>query len=152
MMKLQHKSNLLILALAIGLSACQRPSKQESVKSNNDAAGISTPPVTESGNLAKWAMPEPMMQHMRNLEQDVRALESSAEKDHAALAAKIDGHTTQLISSCTMDGKAHDTLHDWLMPFLQLNKDYTAAPDAATKSAKFKEIQDSLATFHKRFE
>jgi hypothetical protein len=152
MMKLQHKSTVLILALAIGLSACQRPSKQISVKSDNDAAGISTTKVSESGKPAKWAMPESMMQHMRNLEQDVRALESSAEKDHAALAAKIDEHTTQLISSCTMDGKAHDTLHDWLMPFLQLNKDYTTAPDAATKSAKFKEIQDSLATFHERFE
>ena len=151
-MKLQHKPTLLILALAIGLSACQRSSKQESVKSDNDAAGISTTTVSESGKPAKWAMPETMMQHMRNLEQDVRTLESSAEKDHAALAAKIDEHTTQLISSCTMDGKAHDTLHDWLMPFLQLNKDYTAAPDAATKSAKFKEIQDSLATFHERFE
>jgi len=51
-----------------------------------------------------------------------------------------------------MDGKAHQALHDWLMPFLQLNKDYAAAPDVATKSAKFKEIQDSLAAFHERFE
>jgi hypothetical protein len=89
---------------------------------------------------------------MRQLEQDVRTLESAAEKDHTALAAKLDEHTTQLISSCTMDGKAHDALHDWLMPFLQLNKDYAAAPDDDTKSAKFKEIQDSLAVFHERFQ
>jgi hypothetical protein len=97
-------------------------------------------------------MPQLMMQHMRNLEQDVRVLESSAEKDHAALARKLDEHTTQLISSCTMDGKAHDALHDWLMPFLQLNKAYAAAPDADTKSTKFKEIQNSLEAFHERFE
>lgn len=51
-----------------------------------------------------------------------------------------------------MQGKAHDALHDWLMPFLQLNKAYAAAPDDAAKSAKFKEIQDSLAKFHERFE
>lgn len=92
------------------------------------------------------------MKHVRNLEQDVRTLEVSAEKNHAALAKKIDEHTSQLISSCTMDGKAHDALHDWLMPLLQLNKDYAAAPDGAAKSAKFKEIQDSLATFHEHFE
>jgi uncharacterized protein YggU (UPF0235/DUF167 family) len=97
-------------------------------------------------------MPEAMMKHMRNLELDVRTVESSAEKDHAVLATKIDEHTKQLISSCTMDGKAHEALHDWLMPFLQLNKDYAAAPDAATKSAKFKEIQDSLAAFNERFD
>ena len=151
-MKLQHKATLLILALAIGLSACQRSSVQEDVKSDIDAGGNSTTTVTETGKTAKSAMPATMMQHMRNLEQDLRTLESSAEKDHAALAAKIDEHTTQLISSCTMEGKAHDTLHDWLMPFLQLNKYYTTAPDAATQSPKFKDIQDSLPTFHKRFE
>lgn len=92
------------------------------------------------------------MQHIRKLEQDVRTLETSAEKDHAALAKKIDGHTSQLISSCTMDGKAHDVLHDWLMPFLRLNKEYAAAPDAATQSVKFKEIKKSLAAFHEHFE
>lgn len=151
-MKLQHKPTLLILALVIGLSSCQRSSKQEDVKSDRDDTEISTTTKIESGKPAKWAMPEPMMQHMRNLEQDVRTLESSDEKDHATLAAKISEHTKQLISSCTMDGKAHDTLHDWLMPFLQLNKDYAAAPDAATQTAKFKEIQDSLEVFHDRFE
>lgn len=93
-----------------------------------------------------------MMVHMRGLEQDVKAFEASVEKDHAALAAKIDGHTKQVIASCTMEGKAHDALHEWLMPFLQLNKEYAAAPDDATKDAKFKAIQDSLALFHERFE
>lgn len=151
-MKIPYNSTLLIVALTVGLSACQRSSKQDDTISDNNASGVPTTTATESGKPAKWVMPESMMQHMRNLEQNVRALESSAEKDHAALARKLDEHTTQLISSCTMDGKAHDALHDWLMPFLQLNKDYTAATDAATKTAKFKEIQDSLATFHERFE
>lgn len=146
------KFTALILTLPIGLSACQRSSSQENVKSSQDAAGISTTSVTDSDKPTKWAMPEAMMKHMRNIEQDVRNFESVAEKDHAALAIKIDEHTKQLISSCTMDGKAHDALHDWLMPFLQLNKDYAAAPDAVTKAAKFKEIQESLATFHERFE
>jgi transketolase len=150
-MKLQHKPTVLILALAIGLSSCQRSSRREDVKSDLDAAEISTTTENEPGKPAQWAMPEAMMKHMRNLEQDVRALESSAEKDHTALAKKIDEHTTQLISTCTMDGKAHDALHDWLMPFLKLNKDYAAAPDAVTRSTKFKEIQDSLAKFHQRF-
>jgi hypothetical protein len=57
-----------------------------------------------------------------------------------------------MISSCTMHGKAHDALHDWLMPFLQLNKEYAAAPDDVTQSAKFEKIKDSLSTFHERFE
>lgn len=97
-------------------------------------------------------MPEAMMIHMRGLEKDVKAFEASAQKDHAALAAKIDGHTKQVIATCTMEGKAHDALHDWLMPFLQLNKEYAAETEDAAKAAKFKAIQDSLAAFHERFE
>jgi flavorubredoxin len=151
-MKIRLKSVMLILTLAIGSSACERSPKQEDVKSDFDAVGISTTTMTESGKPVKWRMPEAMMKHMRNLDLDVRTIGSSAEKDHTALATKIDEHTKQLISSCTMDGKAHAALHDWLMPFLQLNKDYAAAPDVATKSAKFKEIQNSLAAFHERFE
>lgn len=92
------------------------------------------------------------MRHIRNLEKDVDALEASEEKDHAGLAAKIDGHTRQLISECTMEGESHEALHDWLMPFLQLNKDYAAAPGTTAKSAKLEEIQDSLAAFRERFE
>jgi hypothetical protein len=146
------KSTVLIVALAVGLSACQRASQQEDARPDNNASVVSAKPAKQSGKPAKWVVPEPMMQHIRNLEQDVRVLESSAEKDHAALAVKIGGHTKQLISSCTMDGKAHDALHDWLMPFLQLNKDYAAAPDTEAQAARFKEIQDSLAVFHEKFE
>jgi hypothetical protein len=51
-----------------------------------------------------------------------------------------------------MDGKAHDALHDWLMPFLKLNKEYAAATDEEAKSAKFAGIKNSLVTFHERFE
>lgn len=137
----------LILILAIASASCERPASND-----DETSGMSATNAKASVKPAKWVMPDSMMQHIRHLERDVSDLESSPEKDHAALAAKIDGHTKRLISSCTMDGEAHDTLHDWLMPFLQLKKDYAAAPDAAAKSAKFTEIRDSLAVFHERFE
>lgn len=150
-MKLPCKSTVLIVALAFSLSACKRSPKPADATSDNHASAVSTT-TADAGKPAKWPIPEVMMKHLRDLEQDVRNLDGAAEKDHAALAAKIDGHTDRLISSCTMDGKAHDALHDWLMPFIQLNKAYAAAPDGGAKSAKFKEIKDSLTTFHERFE
>lgn len=116
-MKLQPTA--LILILSIASDSCQRPTEQRDAKSESNTTEV----AKESGITAKRVMPDSMMQHIRDLDRDVSALESSTEKDHAALAAKIDAHTTRLISSCTLDGEAHDTLHDWLMPFLQLNKD-----------------------------
>ncbi|MGB6220296.1 hypothetical protein [Haloferula sp.] len=145
-------STPLVLALSTALLACQRPSKDEDISADNKASGSSSALASQSGQAAKWAMPETMMRHIRKLEKDVSMLESSGEKDHAGLAVKIDGHTGQLISDCTMEGEGHDALHDWLMPFLQLNKDYASAPDTTAKAARFKEIQDSLTAFRERFE
>ncbi len=151
-MKSAIQSTVLVLALAIGISACQRRSQPKPASSQADAAEVAAAPEPIPANPARFPMPEAMMQHMRNLEQELRRFEASAEKDHAALASAIDLHTTQLISSCTMQGPAHDALHQWLMPFLELNKDYAAASDEAARSLKLREIQDSLAVFHERFE
>lgn len=146
------KTALLILTMAIASSSCQRSSTHHTSGSEPDTSAAAPTARTEPGEPAKWPMPEAMMKHLRDLEQDVRNLDAAAEKDHAALAAKIDGHTDRLIANCTMDGKAHDALHDWLMPFLQLNKAYATAPDAAAQSSEFQKIKDALATFHERFE
>lgn len=150
-MKPLLKSAAIIVSLAMGLIACQRASKGDA-NSAAPAGTESNAAAAETKPSGKWSMPEAMMVHMRNLEQDVKAFEASDAKDHAALAAKIDGHTKQVIATCTMEGKAHDVLHEWLMPFLQLNQEYAAATDAAAKAAMFKAIQDSLAVFHERFE
>jgi hypothetical protein len=33
----------------------------------------------------------------------------------------------RVVADVAPKNKEHDALHDWLVPFLQLNKDYTAA-------------------------
>ena len=137
----------MIVTLAVACNACRRSSTSNKADSPPDVII-----ATDSAKSAKWTMPEDMMQHMRKLEEDVHAMDALPQKDHAALATKIDAHTKQLIASCTMDGKAHDALHDWLMPFLKLNKEYAAATEEETKSAKFMQIKESLAVFHERFE
>ncbi len=145
-------STVVILTLGLSLLACRRPSEQATGERDGDVSRSSTALKSKVESSAKWTMPDAMMQHVRILEADVRSFESSENKDHAELSAKIEKHTQQLIADCTMEGEGHAALHDWLMPFLQLNKDYATAPDAATRSARFEEIQDALARFHERFE
>ena len=149
-MKVQ--STVVILTLGLTLFACRRPSEQTTSKRDGDAVQNSTALKSKVESSAKWTMPDAMMQHVRNLETDVRSLASSETKDHAKLSAKIDGHTRQLIADCTMEGEGHDALHDWLMPFLQLNKNYAAASDATARSTRLEEIQKALVAFHERFE
>lgn len=145
-------STVVILTLGLSLFACWRLSEQTASERDGDVVRNSTALKSEVESSAKWTMPDAMMQHVRNLEADVRSFESSEKKDHAELSATIDGYTRQLIAGCTMEGEGHDALPDRLMPFLQLNKDYAAAPDAAAQSARFEEIQKALIAFHERFE
>ncbi len=149
---MKNPSTILILTLGMAFSACQRPSEHGAGEPDGDASGSSTALESEVGESAKWTMPDAMMQHVRKLEMDVSTFESSGKDDHAELSARIDGHTRRLIASCTIEGEGHDALHDWLMPFLQLCRDYAAAPDAAARSARFEEIHDALTVFHERFE
>lgn len=51
-----------------------------------------------------------------------------------------------------MEGKAHDELHKWLMPFLGVTAEYSKATEPLVQQAKLQEIQESLRVFHVYFE
>ncbi len=152
-MNTRAKSVLLLLLLVPAFTACQRASDQEAAKTSVTTTTSDTPTTpAQEQPPGKWPVPEGMMKHFRDLEQDIQTFATATEKDHAALAAKIDQHINNVISSCTMEGKAHDALHEWLMPFRQLAKEYAAATDPTIKSQKFQAMLESFAAFHARFE
>ncbi|GEM_PF-1994464 len=100
----------------------------------------------------KWSVPSTMMVYLRNIEQDVQAFESPSEAAHAALARKIQDNLSGLVTHCTMQGKAHDELHKWLIPFLALSDEYARATDAQMQAAKQQEIKQALVVFQSYFE
>jgi hypothetical protein len=51
------------------------------------------------------------------------------QRDHAALADSLFVDIDQLVAACDMKGKAHDVLHEWLMPHMQLAQDLERATD-----------------------
>jgi hypothetical protein len=93
-----------------------------------------------------------MMVHVRNLEKAVRDFENPSGQDHAVLAAEIQDHLGRLVTHCTMEGKAHDALHKWLMPFLGLSADYSKAADPHAQERKLHEIEQALLVFNEYFE
>lgn len=102
--------------------------------------------------VPKWPIPAAMMAHLTSLEKDINAFSSIAAEDHANLAKRIDKQTDELISSCTMDGEAHNALHEWLMPFLELAQQHAESADPAIQQEKVLEMRRAFTAFHKRFE
>jgi len=89
-----------------------------------------------------------MMLHIRNMEKEVILFSKEKEQNHSLLAGKLKANIDLLTSNCTMKGTAHDELHKWLVPYMELVDTFHNEKSAN----QFIEIQHSFETFNQYFE
>ena len=106
----------------------------------------------ELNNGGKWKVKDEMMLPIRNMEKDMNDFSLSKTKDYKSLSEKLQTNIGVLVSSCTMSGKAHDELHKWLVPYIDMVKDLSEEKSEAEAAKKFENIQTSFITFNKYFE
>ncbi len=63
----------------------------------------------------------------------------------------LDATFTRILQQCTMQGKAHDALHEYLIP-LKKKIGEISSDDVAQCEGKVREISEYLATYHEQFE
>ena len=51
-----------------------------------------------------------------------------------------------------MKGKAHDELHKWLLPYIDMVKELSEAKDETEAEKQFHNIQTSFTTFNQYFQ
>lgn len=160
------KTQILIISVAmLGISfGCNT-----SVEKENKETTIVQPQVSELesehehslnesielNNGSKWTVVPKMMQYIRNMESDVNHFGESQNtelKDFKQLGASLQKNIDLLTSSCTMEGKAHDELHKWLVPYIDLVGKLNASKNSEEALHTFEEIKSSLKTFNKYFE
>ncbi len=117
--------------------------------SDGPSNGQETPPPTTT---VKWKIDEAMMVHLRSPEQVVAAFSSSDGADYSSLADKLQEELNLLTANCTMTGAAHDALHAWLLPYMDLVSKLGEAPDAAASKEVFSEIEAAFKVFDQTFE
>ena len=105
----------------------------------------------ELNNGEKWTIIESMIVYIRAMENDVASFENTPKKDYSALADKLKENIGLLTSNCTMEGKAHDELHKWLMPYIDQVKALSKPKDDETAEEVFKQLQSSFKTFNQHF-
>jgi hypothetical protein len=103
-------------------------------------------------NGEKWRVDENMLVHIRNMENDVSTFSQSDQQDNKALAEKLQTNIALLTSNCTMTGQAHDELHKWLLPFIDMADAFSAATNQTEAAVQFKNIQNSFLTFNQFFQ
>ena len=106
----------------------------------------------ELNNGEKWKVEGNMITHIRNMEIDINSFANVEQKDFKSLAKKLQSNIDLLTSNCTMEGKAHDELHKWLLPYIDVVKELSEAKDETEASKQFKNIQTSFTTFNQYFQ
>lgn len=99
----------------------------------------------------RWMVNQEMKPFVKKGEEMVQNYIKSDAKDYKALAAQLKEVNSQLIKSCTMDGKSHDELHKWLHPHLELVKELEQATDSNQADETVHELKDSYDTYSEYF-
>jgi hypothetical protein len=81
-------------------------------------------------------------------------------KAHASRSKTIDPNLgdrlmeeiNELTSACSMTGKAHDELHKWLIPFIELTADLQRATTNKERMKKVEALQVAMEVYHNYFD
>ncbi|MFT6923499.1 MAG: hypothetical protein ACJA1C_002514 [Crocinitomicaceae bacterium] len=143
----------IVLGLALLFSSCANEKDKETPKQNpvHSEHDHGTEESIELNDGEKWVVVDEMMGHIKNMGTDIKQFEVQTNGDYNDLAVKLEGNLDLLTSSCTMTGKAHDELHKWLLPYIDLVKELSTAENDTEAEQAYKEIQSSFETFNTYF-
>lgn len=100
----------------------------------------------------KWKVDENMMLYLVQMEKDITGFTGSTMEEYKQLASGLEQNIELLTSNCTMEGKAHDELHKWLLPFIELSEQFSASATQQDAENNLDAISVSVQDFHRYFE
>lgn len=119
------------------------------VSCNNSGGHSHEQMVIELNNGQKWLVNDEMSPYILAAE---KVLNDYNGDDYETLADELESQNKKLIKSCTMDGKAHDELHKWLHPHMQLIESLGDAENIAQANNIIEQLKESFKTYHTYFQ
>ncbi len=105
----------------------------------------------ELNNGAKWKVNDTMMAYIRIIEKNITHFNGSTLNDFEMLHTTIKSNIDLLTSSCTMTGKAHDELHKWLLPFIDLVDEFGNNKTIESQKSNLHNLKNSFIIFNTFF-
>ena len=106
-------------------------------------------------NGKKWVVVPEMMAFIKNIESAVDEFsnkETPSFEEYQTLSKGIAKNLEDLTANCTMTGQAHDELHKWLVPFLDLSAEFSETTNVKEAEIAYKKIEESFKEFVVYFE
>ncbi len=98
-------------------------------------------------NGEKWTVNVEMIPFVNKGQELLNDYVTNNGTDYKTLAIQMKEQNSQLIKSCTMDGKSHDELHKWLHPHLALVAELENAGDQVEANAIIGKLKESYSTY-----
>lgn len=140
------------LLYSCGNNTNDKPTKHSELTVQNEHHHDDKSEAIELNNGEKWKVDSNMLVHIRNMENDIVSFLKEERKDFKSLGEKLKSNIDLLTSNCTMKGKAHDELHKWLLPFIELSEKFTIAPNKEEQEKIYQEFKKSFIEFNTYFE
>jgi hypothetical protein len=149
------KIGFLLATTLILISCDNKKIEKEPVVVSNETHQHNEGDSIELNNGAKWKVVSEMMAHIRNMESDINRFSETKHtelKDYTQLGTNLHKNIDLLTSNCTMEGKAHDELHKWLLPYIDLVDKLNKSKNSDEALRTFEEIKASYKLFNIYFE
>ena len=141
-----------ILLSTFFLFSCNDKAKNESAETSQatktEVHEHSNDETIQLNDGQKWKVDVDMMAHIRIMENDVTSFDKETPENYQLLADNLKKNIDLLTSNCTMKGEAHDELHKWLLPYIELVDDFSK--DKSNENLA--KIQESFTTFNQYFQ
>jgi hypothetical protein len=160
-MNIHPSPSTILFGLSILFYACGPGKDEQPVDDahSTDAASAvpdrASGPLLELNNGERWVVSPPMLVPIRRMQQRIATViepGAAIRLDHAVLADSLFVDLDALVAGCTMEGKAHEELHDWLMPHMQLVQDLEKTTDTAQVRTILQQLAASSAEFDRYFQ
>ncbi len=100
----------------------------------------------------RWKVEPKMMVYLRAMEKDLREYPSASNSQKQLLHRELQSNLQKLVSNCTMTGPAHDQLHNWLVPYMEMVNTMASEKDATRRNAMAEKLLKSYTVFNTYFE
>jgi len=137
------------------LFACGTPTSdasKEVAAEQDQVVVVNTGLVLNNGQ--RWKVSTHMVVPIRRMQERIAEAQAIPveKREHAAIVDSLFLDMDQLVAACDMQGKAHDVLHEWLIPHMQLVQDLERAKDPILADSLLYSLARSAAAYDHYFE
>lgn len=148
---MNHTQLFVSALLLVSLWSCQTEMNQNQEQSNVvHTHGDDQDIVLNKGE--KWTVDPHMLEHIRTMESAIAACAPGDEEAMQDLGDILNEGVELLTSNCTMTGQAHDELHKWLLPYIDLVNAFNETETDEEKTSLLEQLNQSMDTFNTYFQ